>query len=158
VPEWAVKRAEVVVMASRKGLALVTGPGSLLARADRLLMVAAGEHDPAERFLGAYLAALRGAAAVLAAVEHTRPVRPRSRSAWVLMSRAAPEFVMWADYFAGYSAIRAALGAGITQPVTEQQADDFYSRVGAFLHDVEDLLGDAARLCPREGWGTGLTA
>lgn len=127
-------------------------PGPLLQRADRLLMDAAGEDDPGERFLAAYLAALRGAAAVLAATEATRPARERSRNAWVLMSRAAPEFVMWSDYFADHSATRAALEAGITREVTDAQADDFYSRVGAFLHDVEDLVGDHARLPGSDDW------
>ena len=98
-------------------------PGPLLQRADRLLMDAAGEDDPGERFLAAYLAALRGAAAVLAATESTRPARERSRNAWVLMSRAAPEFVMWSDYFADHSATRAALEAGITREVTDAQAE-----------------------------------
>src|SRR5690348_1600226 len=40
--------------------------GQLLKRADGLLMQAAGERDPCERLRTAYLAALRGAGAVLA--------------------------------------------------------------------------------------------
>lgn len=117
----------------------------LLARADRLLMEAVGESDPRERFLAAYLAALRGAGAVIAALD---PVKPRrgSRSAWVLLIKAAPEFVMWADYFADHSATRAALEAGISRPVSAEAADDFCTRVGAFVHDVEDLIGDESRL------------
>ncbi len=133
-------------------------PRVLLQRADRLLMEAAGELDPRERFQTAYLAALRGAAAVLAATESARPARERSRSAWVLMSRAAPEFVMWSDYFADHSATRAALEAGISRTVTDREADDFYTRVGAFLHDVEDLVGDTARLRPVADWGSGVSA
>ncbi|KAA0023201.1 hypothetical protein FOY51_11715 [Antrihabitans cavernicola] len=121
-------------------------------------MEAAGEDDPSERFLSAYLAALRGAAAVLAATEATRPARERSRNAWVLMSRAAPEFVMWSDYFAEHSSTRAALEAGISREVTDRQADDFFSRVGAFLHDVEDLVGDQARIPDSGDWHKNISA
>lgn len=77
--------------------------GDLLRKADGLLLEAQGERDPAERFRIAYLAALRGAGAVLALTGADRAPRARSRNAWVLMQRAAPEFVMWADYFTGQS-------------------------------------------------------
>lgn len=137
------------MVVSKRAAAAYGVPGDrgrvLLARADRLLMEAAGESDPRERFLTAYLAALRGAGAVIAALD---PVKPRrgSRSAWVLLTKAAPEFVMWADYFADRSSTRAALEAGISRPVSTETADDFFTRVGAFLHDVEDLIGDESRL------------
>jgi hypothetical protein len=115
-------------------------------------MDAAGETDPRERFLASYLAALRGAGAVLASGAAQRGTRERSRNAWVLMARAAPEFAMWADYFADFSDTRAALEAGINRVITDRQADDFYARVGAFLHDVADLVGDPARLGPSGSW------
>ncbi len=130
----------------------------LLDRADRLLTAAVGENDPRERFLAAYLAALRGAAAVLAATETGRSGRERSRSAWVRLSRAAPEFVMWSDYFSGYSDTRAALEAGISRPVSAQTADEFHARVGAFLHDVEDRVADGVRQQTLDRWGSGMTA
>ncbi|MGK8465754.1 SAV_6107 family HEPN domain-containing protein [Nocardia cyriacigeorgica] len=120
--------------------------GMLLRRADGLLMEAAGEHDPRERFRTAYLAALRGAGAVLAATGADAAPRARSRNAWVMLQRAAPEFVMWADYFGSHSETRAALEAGLPREIGHTQADEFYSRVGAFLHDVEDLIAPAARL------------
>jgi hypothetical protein len=120
----------------------------LLDRADRLLIEAMGEPDPRERFRAAYLAALRGAGAVLAITTASAPARAKSRNAWVLMARAAPEFVMWSDYFAGFSATRAALEAGISRDVTGAEADEFCLRVTAFLHDVEDLIGDESRLRP----------
>ncbi|WP_307829799.1 SAV_6107 family HEPN domain-containing protein [Antrihabitans stalagmiti] len=134
------------------------GPRVLLERADRLLMDAVGEDDPRERFQVAYLAALRGAAALLAGSAPAKPTRERSRSAWVLMARAAPEFVMWADYFADHSATRAALEAGLSRDVTVAEADDFYTRVGAFLHDVEDAVGDGGRLRPAPDWDTEVSA
>ncbi|BAD56601.1 MULTISPECIES: SAV_6107 family HEPN domain-containing protein [Nocardia] len=130
------------------------GPGKagmLLEKADGLLMAAAGERDPRERFRTAYLAALRGAGAVLAHTGADAAPRARSRNAWVLLQRAAPEFVMWADYFSARSELRAALEAGLDRDVDDTEADEFASRVGAFLHDVEDLLRSAARLRPAPG-------
>lgn len=132
-----------------RGGASVRGPLSapakavnLLRRADALLSEAAGAADPAERFCSAYVAALRGAAAVLAAAEGSAEVRrPRSCSAWVLMARAEPRFAAWADYFAGYSALRADLEAGISRVIAQADADSFYADVGRFLFDVEDRLG-----------------
>ncbi|WP_431963521.1 SAV_6107 family HEPN domain-containing protein [Nocardia sp. bgisy134] len=132
--------------------------GKLLKKADGLLLQAAGETDPRERFRTAYLAALRGAGAVLAFTGADAAPRARSRNAWVLLQRAAPEFVMWADYFSARSELRAALEAGLDREVDEQQADEFSSRVGAFLHDVEDLVNSAARLRPAPGWSGGMTA
>jgi hypothetical protein len=132
--------------------------GKLLKKADGLLMQAAGEEDPRERFRTAYLAALRGAGAVLAFTGADAAPRARSRNAWVLLQRAAPEFVMWADYFSARSETRAALEAGLDRDVDDQQADEFYSRVGAFLHDVEDLIDVGARLRPAPGWNSGMTA
>ncbi|MFF0490718.1 SAV_6107 family HEPN domain-containing protein [Nocardia sp. NPDC003482] len=132
--------------------------GNLLARADGLLLQAAAEPDPRERFRTAYLAALRGAGAVLALTGADRAPRARSRNAWVLMQQAAPEFVMWSDYFSSHSETRAALEAGLERPVDTARADEFASRVGAFLHDVEDMVAAATRLRPLPGWlgdGTG---
>ncbi|WP_067699172.1 SAV_6107 family HEPN domain-containing protein [Nocardia jejuensis] len=132
--------------------------GELLRRADGLLRDSAGEPDPAERFRVAYLAALRGAGAMLALTGADRAPRARSRNAWVLMQRTAPEFVMWADYFSAQSETRAALEAGLPRPVDDRRADEFASRVGAFLHDVEDLLAAAVRQRPSTGWVPGMLA
>lgn len=132
--------------------------GQLLKKADGLLLQAGMEADPRERFRTAYLAALRGAGAVLAFTGADAAPRARSRNAWVLLQRAAPEFVMWADYFSARSELRAALEAGLDRDVSERSADEFCSRVGAFLHDVEDLLKSAARLRPAPGWTGGISA
>lgn len=66
----------------------------LLDQSRRGLQEAAGLTVPAERYATAHLAALRAAAAVLAA--RTRPVdtrlrRRRPTSAWVLLTEVAPE-------------------------------------------------------------------
>ncbi|WP_407984005.1 SAV_6107 family HEPN domain-containing protein [Prescottella defluvii] len=116
---------------------------ALLRRADGLLSEAAGAAEPAERFRCAYLGALRGAAAVLAAAAGAssgRPRRSQSRNAWVLLARAAPDFVEWADYFAEHSALRASIEAGVTRTVTDGDADAFYFEVGRFLTAVEEHL------------------
>ncbi|WP_305091702.1 SAV_6107 family HEPN domain-containing protein [Prescottella sp. R16] len=121
----------------------------LLRRADGLLSEAAGASRADERFRCAYLAALKGAAAVLAACDGAARAatgrRPRSRSAWVLMARAAPEFADWADYFAEHSALRAAIESGVTRSVESSAADRFYADVGRFLIAVDDLLTGVVR-------------
>ncbi|MQY21300.1 SAV_6107 family HEPN domain-containing protein [Nocardia macrotermitis] len=124
----------------------------LLDKADGLLLQAAAEPDPRERFRTAYLGALRGAGAVLALTGADRAPRARSRNAWVLMQQAAPEFVMWSDYFSSFSETRAAIEAGLDRPVDARLADEFVSRVGAFLHDVEDSITTAGRMRPITGW------
>ncbi|WP_181319453.1 SAV_6107 family HEPN domain-containing protein [Rhodococcus sp. OK519] len=138
-----------------RGGASVRGPLSapakavnLLRRADALLSEAAGAPKPADRFCSAYVGALRGAAAVLAATEGSAASagsaggrRPKSRSAWVLMARAEPIFAGWSDYFAGCSSLRADLEAGISRIVHADEADRFYVEVGRFLFEVEDYLG-----------------
>ncbi|MGZ9885179.1 SAV_6107 family HEPN domain-containing protein [Rhodococcus ruber] len=120
---------------------------TLLDRADELLSAAAGTPEPSERFHLAYLAALRGAGAVLAGAElravHRPARRPRTRNAWVLMARAEPGFAVWADFFADRSDTRAAIEAGVTRSVPADEASRFYDEVGRFLHEVEDYLTGA---------------
>lgn len=117
----------------------------LLGRADALLSGSVGAGDAADQFLDCYLAALRGAAALLE-VAPVSTSRARSRSAWVLLVKAAPELEAWADYFSGFSSTRAALQAGVTRSVDQRSADDFFAQVGRFLHVVEDYIGADSRL------------
>ncbi|WP_072806336.1 SAV_6107 family HEPN domain-containing protein [Rhodococcoides yunnanense] len=117
----------------------------LLGRADAFLSRSVGAADATERFLDCYMAALRGAAAVLEATPISQS-RARSRSAWVLLSKAAPDLDEWAEYFAGFSATRAALQAGLSRSISEGDADEFYREVGHFLHVVEDRIGADSRL------------
>ncbi|MGW5075346.1 SAV_6107 family HEPN domain-containing protein [Rhodococcus sp. NPDC004095] len=109
---------------------------TLLDRADALLAEAAGARDPADRFLAAYLAALRGAGAALAG----RTPRSRSRSAWVLLSRVEPDLSGWAEFFASHSDTRAAIEAGISRTITAAEADRFHGEVSRFLTVVEERL------------------
>jgi hypothetical protein len=116
----------------------------LLDQARRGLQEAATLAIPAERYATAHLAALRGAAAVLAA--KTRPTdarlrRRRPTSAWVLLTEVSPELGEWAGFFAAGAAKRAAAEAGVTRAVTPREADDLVRDVGTFLALVETTLG-----------------
>ena len=110
----------------------------LLADAGRGLGRAIRATDAADRYAAAHLAALRAAAAVLAA--RARPVRGRRGSAWELMSKVAPEFSEWAAFFAAGSAKRQAAEAGIHRLVSAREADDMVRQASTFLDLVEDWL------------------
>jgi hypothetical protein len=129
----------------------------LLDQARRGLQEAAELSVPAERYATAHLAALRSAAAVLAA--RTRPIdtrlrRRRPTSAWVLLTEVAPELGEWAAFFAAGAAKRAAAEAGVTRAVTPREADDLLRDAGTFLALAETTLGLVPSLplgAPRAG-------
>ncbi len=112
----------------------------LLAQARRGLAEAERETDPVERFVGAYLAALRGAAAVLAARGRPHRGRARPASTWVLLDSVAPELREWSAFFASNSAARAAAQAGITGKVTADSADGLVRAATPFLELVRRLV------------------
>ncbi len=112
----------------------------LLAQARRGLAEAAQENRPAERFIGAYLAALRGAAAVLAARGRPHRGRARPASTWVLLDSVAPELREWSAFFASNSATRAAAQAGITGKVTAESAAGLVGAATPFLELVRRLV------------------
>ncbi len=93
-----------------------------------------------ERYAAAHLAAIRAAAAILAA--RGRPAGSRSRvvSVWVLLPRCAPELGEWATFFAAGSRKRASAEAGISC-VSVREADDLVRDAGTFLSRICDLLG-----------------
>ena len=123
--------------------ALPSAAAQLLGQAHRGLAEATGSPDAGWRYATAHLAALRAAAAVLAA--RTQPDadagRRRPRSAWVLITRVAPELGEWAAFFAAGAAKRAAAEAGSTRAVTEREADDLVRDADRFLAVVEQSLG-----------------
>ena len=100
---------------------------------------------PALRYAESHLAALRCAAAVLAA--RARPAgpgrrRPRPTSAWVLLTAVAPELGEWASFFASGAAKRAAAEADVRPgAVTTREADDLLRDAATFLAVVETTLG-----------------
>jgi hypothetical protein len=102
-------------------------------------------HDVPTRYACAHVAALRAAAALLAA--RARPVaspsgrRRPQKNAWVLLAEVAPELTEWATFFAAGAAKRAAAEAGSTRAVTEREADDLVRDADRFLAVVEQALG-----------------
>ncbi|MEP6560241.1 MAG: SAV_6107 family HEPN domain-containing protein [Nakamurella sp.] len=109
----------------------------------------------ADRYASAHLAALRAAAAVLAA--RARPVRGRRGSAWELISKVAPEFAEWAAFFAAGSAKRQAAEAGIHRLVSAREADDMVRQVAVFLGLVEEALTTGSWTGPRRDNGNNQT-
>lgn len=111
----------------------------LLGSAARGLLEAYATPEPARRYATAHLAALRAAAAVLAARAH--PVRQgRVRSVWALLPTVAPQLQEWAAFFAAGAAKRAAADAGLPV-VSRREADDLLRDAETFLLQVASLLG-----------------
>lgn len=121
------------------------GPDSagLLGLARRGVAEAAMASDAAPRYAAAHLAALRAAAAVVAAKarpdQRTGP-RRRPISVWVLLGRVAPELSEWAAFFAAGARKRAAAEAGLTGQVTARDADDLLRDAEIFLQAAESIL------------------
>ncbi|MFF8834655.1 SAV_6107 family HEPN domain-containing protein [Streptomyces sp. NPDC015130] len=128
----------------------------LLAKARAGLDEAAALDRPHERYATAHLAALRAAAAVLAA--RARPEasprdRRRIRSAWELLPRLAPELTEWSALFASGAQRRARAEAGITSAATRREADDLLRDAALFLRLVERLLALQPTLPRQPGAG-----
>jgi hypothetical protein len=118
-------------------------PAQLLAIARQGLAEAAQTRPDGLRYATAHLAALRAAAAVLAA--RARPAVPTRRSrvtsVWSLLLLVAPELSEWASYFALGAGKRAAAEAGIPRVVTAREADDLLRAAEQFVSMVESALG-----------------
>jgi hypothetical protein len=117
---------------------------SYLARAAESLRDAVVAPDVPTRYACAHVAALRAAAALLAAWARPASASGRRRpqkNAWVLLAEVAPELTEWASFFAAGAAKRAAAEAGSTRAVTEREADDLVRDADRFLAVVEQALG-----------------
>ncbi|WP_086754130.1 SAV_6107 family HEPN domain-containing protein, partial [Streptomyces scabiei] len=93
----------------------------LLAQARSGLDEASGHRMPNERYATAHLAALRTAAAVLAArgrPELTPRRRAKIRSAWEVLPEIAPELAEWSVLFASGAARRALYARLGTRPAS----------------------------------------
>jgi hypothetical protein len=116
---------------------------SYLARSAESLSEAVGATEVPTRYACAHVAALRAAAALLAA--RAKPVAPTRRrpqkNAWVLLAEVAPELAEWAQFFSAGAAKRAAAEAGSTRAVSEREADDLVRDADRFLAVVEQSLG-----------------
>jgi hypothetical protein len=117
----------------------------LLALARRGLDDAAEQRADGLRYATAHLAALRAAAAIVAA--RAKPVpSPRSKltSVWDLLAMVAPALGEWADYFAASASKRAAAEAGILRVVSAREADDLVRAAASFIAIVERAVGHLA--------------
>ncbi|GHH94752.1 SAV_6107 family HEPN domain-containing protein [Streptomyces capillispiralis] len=115
----------------------------LLAQARAGLDEATALDTPNERYATAHLAALRTAAAVLAArgrPETSPRARARIRSAWEVLPEIAPELTEWSALFASGARRRARAEAGIRGAATARDADDLIRDVAVFLRLVERML------------------
>lgn len=115
---------------------------SYLARSAESLAEAMAARDVPTRYACAHVAALRAAAALLAARARPQPTRgKRQKNAWVLLAEVAPEMAEWATFFSAGAAKRAAAEAGSRRAVTEREADDLVRDADRFLAVVEQALG-----------------
>lgn len=117
-------------------------PAELIAIARQGLNEAAHTSADGLRYATAHLAALRAAAAVLAARARPEPRRRnRLTSVWALLSTVAPELGEWAGFFATGASKRAAAEAGIPRAVTAREADDLVRAAEQFVEVVAGSLG-----------------
>ncbi|HEX6499331.1 MAG TPA: SAV_6107 family HEPN domain-containing protein [Micromonosporaceae bacterium] len=119
-------------------------PIQLLALARHGLAEAERLDSDGLRYATAHLAALRAAAAVLAARARPAPGRRnRVSNVWSLLTLVAPDLSEWATYFSASAAKRAAAEAGIPRVVSAREADDLVRAATSFVDAVEDALGIA---------------
>ncbi len=102
---------------------------------------------PSARYVSAHLAALRAAAAVVAARADpgasTRRRKPLS--VWELLPKVEPALSEWAAFFAAGAAKRAAAEAGLPRAVSLREADDLLRDAETFLSLAENALGVPAQ-------------
>jgi hypothetical protein len=124
---------------------------SLLQAARGGLAEAAAESSPSTRYICAHLAALRAAAAIVAA--RGEPVsgsrRRRPRSVWELLPQVEPTLTEWSAFFAASAAKRAAAEAGLPSAASAREADDLLRDAETFISIAERALGvDGQALLP----------
>ena len=111
----------------------------LLDRARASLLEACRARSVGERYVAAHLAALRTAAALLAA--RSKPARrSRPRSVWEVLPDVAPELTEWAVFFAASAQRRAAVERDALV-VGTREADDLLRQAEIFLGLVQAALG-----------------
>jgi hypothetical protein len=141
--------------------ALPASTHSYLGRAAESLREAITADEVPTRYACAHVAALRAAAALLAARAHPAPARRRAqKNAWVLLAEVAPELGEWAAFFAAGAGKRAAAEAGSQRAVTEREADDLVRDADRFLAVIESTLGLAPHVSFEEQipWRAGRSA
>ena len=118
-----------------------------LESARRGLAEAADESAPAARYVAAHLAALRAAAAVVAARAEPGSTgrRRKPQSVWELLPRVEPALCEWAAFFAAGASKRAAAEAGLSRAVSAREADDLLRDAATFVGLAESALGIPAQ-------------
>lgn len=115
---------------------------ALLESARQGLASAESDMSAGGRYVGAHLAALRAAAAIVAArAEPAAPRRRRPASVWELLPRVEPTLSEWAAFFAAGASKRAAAEAGLPRAVTIREADELLRDAGTFVSLAESALG-----------------
>lgn len=116
---------------------------NLLETARRGLAEAAAETDAGTRYICAHLAALRAAAAIVAARGEpgTGGRRRRPRSVWELLPQVEPTLGEWAAFFAASASKRAAAEAGLLRAASACEADELLRDATTFLGVAERALG-----------------
>jgi hypothetical protein len=118
---------------------------TLLRAARRGLADAASEREPANRYVDAHLAALRAAAAILAARGEpgSGARRRKTRSVWDMLPQVEPALAEWAAFFAASAAKRAAAEAGLRRRMSASEADSLLHDANTFVAVAERALGRA---------------
>lgn len=110
----------------------------LLERARAGLVQACHSQSTGQRYTEAHLAALRAAAALVAA-RTVVPGRSRPRSVWELLPGLAPELGEWAAFFAATGRRRLAVERN-SAAVSAREADDLVRQSETFLELVRGTL------------------
>lgn len=110
----------------------------LLDRSRAGLIQACRSQSAAQRYTEAHLAALRAAAALVAA-RTMLGGRSRPRSVWEVLPGLAPELAEWAVFFASSGRRRLALERGATM-VSPREADDLVRQCETFVELVRSAL------------------
>lgn len=119
---------------------------ALLESARQGLATAQDDASPGGRYVGAHLAALRAAAAIVAArAEPAAPRRRRPLSVWELLPRVEPTLSEWAAFFAAGASKRAAAEAGLPRAVSGREADELLRDAVTFVSLAENALGAPAQ-------------
>lgn len=118
--------------------ACVAAAAELLADAGRGLGRAMRASDLGERYAAAHLAALRGAAAVVAS--RARPGKGRAGNVWDLLDRVAPEFGEWTAFFRAGVPKRQLAEAGIIRTIGQRETDDLIRQTAQFLELAEAAI------------------
>ncbi len=120
---------------------------ALLESARHGLLAAEGEVSAGGRYVSAHLAALRAAAAVVAARAEPGATtrRKRPQSVWELLPRVEPALCEWAAFFAAGAGKRAAAEAGLPRAVSLREADDLLRDAETFVSLAESTLGVPAQ-------------